>query len=116
MSPRRRTNLTWLPLWVDSRKTGGLETTLDLAEGLRFKPSRPLPRLGESGALLSPGADVAGEYGCLKHRLKGKGRPLPENDIWIAAAARHHELILVTRDGHFREVEELQIAAWANRR
>jgi len=33
--------------------------------------------------------DVAREYGRLKQRLKEKGRPLPENDIWIAAAAKH---------------------------
>jgi tRNA(fMet)-specific endonuclease VapC len=32
--------------------------------------------------------DVAREYGRLKQRLREKGRPLPENDIWIAATAR----------------------------
>jgi tRNA(fMet)-specific endonuclease VapC len=49
----------------------------------------------------------------LKQRLKEKGRPLPENDIWIAAAAKRHEMVLVTRDRHFREVEDLQTADWA---
>jgi tRNA(fMet)-specific endonuclease VapC len=39
------------------------------------------------------------------------GRPT-ENDIWIAATAKHHELVLVTRDRHFREVDDLRIADW----
>jgi len=48
----------------------------------------------------------------LKQRLKEKGRPLPDNDIWIAAAAKHHGMVLVTRDRHFNEVDDLQIAGW----
>jgi len=55
---------------------------------------------------------VAREYGRLKQRLKEKGRPLPENDIWIAASANHHGMTLVTRDIHFKEVEGLQTADW----
>ena len=41
-----------------------------------------------------------------------KGRPIPENDIWIAATARPYDLILVTRDPHFNEVESLPTVAW----
>jgi predicted nucleic acid-binding protein len=44
-----------------------------------------------------------------------KGRPLPENDIWIAATAVHHGIVLVTRDHHFQEVEDLQIEDWGGR-
>lgn len=57
--------------------------------------------------------EIAREYGGLKQRLKEKGRPIPENDIWIAAAAKIHGMILVTRDGHFAEVEDLQTTDWA---
>src|ERR1700759_3762574 len=28
---------------------------------------------------------TAREYGQIKNRLRAKGRPIPENDIWIAA-------------------------------
>jgi tRNA(fMet)-specific endonuclease VapC len=55
---------------------------------------------------------VAREYGRLKQVLRTKGRPLPENDIWIAAVALVHELVRVTRDGHFLEVDELLTASW----
>jgi tRNA(fMet)-specific endonuclease VapC len=63
-------------------------------------------------ALVSCDLDVAREYGRLKQRLKEKGRPLPENDIWIAVAARRHRMTLVTRDSHFQEVEDLETADW----
>ncbi|MFM7324349.1 MAG: PIN domain-containing protein, partial [Nodosilinea sp.] len=50
--------------------------------------------------------------GEVKNRLRFKGRPLPENDVWIAAVALQHDLILVTRDAHFQEVENLQTVGW----
>ena len=54
------------------------------------RPSENLDRveLFASGrAVIVCGLDVAREYDRLKQRLKEKGRPLPENDIWIAASA-----------------------------
>jgi tRNA(fMet)-specific endonuclease VapC len=56
--------------------------------------------------------ETARHYGAIKQHLFRKGRPIPENDIWIAASARQHELILATRDGHFEEVENLTIELW----
>jgi tRNA(fMet)-specific endonuclease VapC len=57
-------------------------------------------------------AETAQQYGEVKNKLRLKGRPLPENDIWIAALALQHDLILVTHDAHFQEVESLRTAAW----
>jgi len=48
----------------------------------------------------------------MKQRLREKGRPLPENDIWIAAAAKRYGLVLVTRYRHFREVDDLTVVEW----
>ena len=56
--------------------------------------------------------ETAQWYGIIKERLQRKGRPIPNNDIWIAAIAMQHDLILVTRDAHFDEVESLQIEYW----
>uniref|UniRef100_Q021Q2 Virulence associated protein C n=1 Tax=Solibacter usitatus (strain Ellin6076) TaxID=234267 RepID=Q021Q2_SOLUE len=56
---------------------------------------------------------VAREYGRLKQCLKQKGTPLPENDIWIAAAATCHGMTLVTRDHHFDRIEGLQTSDWS---
>jgi tRNA(fMet)-specific endonuclease VapC len=33
---------------------------------------------------------TARHYGQIKHRLRRKGRPLPDNDLWIAALAQEH--------------------------
>ena len=55
---------------------------------------------------------VAREYGQIRAELRKKGRPIPENDIWIAACARQHGLTLVTRDRHFDQVDGLQTEAW----
>lgn len=51
-------------------------------------------------------------YGEIKNALSVKGRPIPENDIWIAAVAIQHGLILVSRDSHFDEIDKLKIEAW----
>ena len=70
-------------------------------------------RFASGRAIVSSDIDVARENGKLKQYLKKKGRSLPENDIWIAAAAKCHGMVLVTRDRHFREVEDLPTADWA---
>ncbi|MBN3893737.1 MAG: type II toxin-antitoxin system VapC family toxin [Nostoc sp. NOS(2021)] len=57
-------------------------------------------------------AETARHYGNVKNNLRLKGRPLPENDIWIAALTLQYNLTLVTRDAHFQEVENLQTVIW----
>jgi tRNA(fMet)-specific endonuclease VapC len=57
-------------------------------------------------------ANTARQYGDVKNRLRIKGRPLPENDVWIAALALQHNLTLVTRDAHFQQVDSLQTVSW----
>ena len=56
--------------------------------------------------------DTAKRYGDIENRLKEKGRPIPENDIWIAAIAQQYALTLVTRDTHFDSVENLKVEVW----
>jgi tRNA(fMet)-specific endonuclease VapC len=66
----------------------------------------------ENAVLLCDGV-TAQWYGQIKDGLRKKGSPIPENDIWIAAIALQHDLILVTRDDHFRDVIGLQIERWS---
>jgi tRNA(fMet)-specific endonuclease VapC len=51
-------------------------------------------------------------YSDVKLALKKKGRPIPENDIWIAASALQHGLVLITRDKDFDTVEGLTVEKW----
>ena len=63
-------------------------------------------------AVLGCNIQTARYYGEVKNKLRLKGRPLPENDIWIAALALQYNLTLVTRDAHFKEIENLQTVTW----
>ncbi len=56
--------------------------------------------------------DTAKMYGVIKNVLYAKGKPIPENDIWIAAIAKQYELTLVTQDAHFNNVDDLVIENW----
>ena len=40
-------------------------------------------------------------YAALYARLRKAGTPIPTNDLWIAALAIEHELVLYSRDAHF---------------
>ena len=60
-----------------------------------------------STALIGCNQETARQYGRIKSILRAKGRPIPENDIWIAAQALQHQLTLVARDDHFQEVDTI---------
>ena len=56
--------------------------------------------------------ETANNYALIKTKLLNKGKPIPENDIWIAAIAQQYELRLITRDKHFDEIEGISIENW----
>ncbi len=43
-------------------------------------------------------------YAAIYAKLRRKGTLIPTNDIWIAALALEHGLILYTRDAHFQHI------------
>ena len=65
-----------------------------------------------ANAILDCDTDTARQYGSIKQSLRSKGRPIPDNDIWIAATALQHDLTLVTEDAHFDEVDTLDCVQW----
>ena len=71
-----------------------------------------IDRLIELCPVVSQSLDTARFYGLTKKRLQEEGRPIPENDIWIAAAALQHGLAVATGDPHFDHVEDLSVEAW----
>ena len=52
------------------------------------------------------------QYGSIKAALRRKGKPIPENDIYIAALALQHNLAVATRDKHFKEIDGISIVEW----
>ncbi len=65
-----------------------------------------------ANAILNCDTETGRYYGEIKNQLRKVGRPIPENDIWIAALTRQYELTLVSRDQHFQEVDNLQLEVW----
>jgi tRNA(fMet)-specific endonuclease VapC len=66
--------------------------------------------------LRKPGVEVlyAGDattrhYANLFRQLRQQGTPIPTNDLWIAALVLERDLILCSRDGHFRDLPQLSL-------
>jgi tRNA(fMet)-specific endonuclease VapC len=51
--------------------------------------------------------DTAEFYARVYWDLKRKGKPIPTNDLWVAASAMRHGLALFTYDGHFDNIDGL---------
>ena len=57
-------------------------------------------------------ADTARYYAEVWTELRSSGKPIPSNDVWIAALARQHHHSLVSRDRHFEAVRGLPVITW----
>jgi tRNA(fMet)-specific endonuclease VapC len=51
-------------------------------------------------------------YAEITLELKRKGKPIPTNDLWIAALCRQHSLPLLSRDHHFDLVSGTRRIGW----
>ncbi len=58
--------------------------------------------------------DTARYYGQIDSGLRKRGKPLPRNDIWIAANCLEHGCLLLTLDRHFDDIEFLPRAPLAD--
>ena len=65
-----------------------------------------------SNSILTCDTETSQQYGKIKNSLRVKGRPIPENDIWIAAIAKQYKLTLISRDEHFKEIRGLSTISW----
>jgi len=88
-------------LYYGARKSSQIDRNIEL-----------LDEFAARSTIVNCDLALARRYGLVKDRLREKGRPIPENDIWIAAVALSHQLTLITRDDHFHYVEDLALQAW----
>ena len=51
-------------------------------------------------------------YAAIGLELKTKGKPIPANDLWIAALCRQYSLPLLSQDRHFDFVPGLRRIDW----
>ena len=79
------------------------------------RPLQNLPRYLEfisACRAVALGRETATLYAQTRLALKRKGRPIPMNDVWIAAQCLEHSWILVTDDTDFDYVDELILEHW----
>lgn len=71
-----------------------------------------IQELANESALLPCDSTTARHYGQIKNQLRSKGKPIPENDIWIAAIAQQYSPTLISRDDHFKAIDNMVISSW----
>jgi predicted nucleic acid-binding protein len=83
-----------------------------LRSRLRKRLEKVLATLIRESVVLSLDETTATHYAIIRNELRSLGRPIPENDIWIAALARQHGQTVVSRDRHFDYVPDLVRRSW----
>jgi tRNA(fMet)-specific endonuclease VapC len=57
--------------------------------------------------VLWPDEDTTYHYARIWIQLRRQRTPIPTNDLWIAALAVQHNLVLYSRDAHFDQIGQL---------
>ena len=73
---------------------------------------RSLGRMLDRCKVLEIGIETARHYASIRLELKSVGRPIPANDLWIAALSRQYAIPVMSRDSHFDLVGGLRRQAW----
>lgn len=71
-----------------------------------------LADLEADSTVLDVTVETSRAYAEIRHELCLAGRPIPENDLWIAALARQHRLPLLSNDTHFDQVSGIRRLGW----
>jgi len=58
-------------------------------------------------AILYADEQTTHHYASVYRQLRKQGTPIPTNDMWIAALALQHSLVLCARDAHFDALPQL---------
>jgi predicted nucleic acid-binding protein len=59
--------------------------------------------------LVECGAATADRYALVYAALRRQGRPVPTNDLWIAASCLEHGAALLSLDAHFKDIGGLRV-------
>jgi len=94
--------ITWGELLYGAEKSRQHKRTMELLEEFRsFVPVLPMPESAGS------------TYGAIRASLESKGRPIGNNDLWIAAHAKEANLTVVTNnEREFQRVPGLKVQNW----
>lgn len=73
---------------------------------------RSLQRMLDRCKVLDIDIQTARHYAAIRLELKSGGKPIPANDLWIAALSRQHAISVMSRDSHFDFVAGLRRCTW----
>ncbi len=93
----------WIPLIVLAEIKAGFYGGSQHRNEILLQSFLVRPTVG----ILLPARETAEHYARLFVQLKRAGTPVPDNDLWIAALALQHDLRLITRDRHFKQIPQL---------
>ena len=79
---------------------GGTKESTNIKELEQFLDS---PRVN----LLTLDEETAEFYAKIYWEVKKKGKPIPTNDLWVAASAMRHALAIFSYDAHFANIPGL---------
>ena len=71
-----------------------------------------LQRMLDRCAVLAVDIQTARHYAAIRLELKSSGKPIPANDLWIAALSRQHAMSVMSLDSHFDSVGGLRRRTW----
>jgi len=96
--------VTYGELLYGAQKSHSTKKTLKILQELTsLIPPLPIP------------IDAANHYGEIRSKLEKKGRPIGNNDLWIAAHALAMDLVVVTNNvKEFSRVAKLQLENWVS--
>ena len=94
--------ITWAELQYAAEKSMQRKKALQLLEEFKsFVPVLPIPE------------NAGNIYGVIRASLESKGKPIGNNDLWIAAHAKAAVLTIVTNnEREFQRVPGLKVQNW----
>jgi predicted nucleic acid-binding protein len=78
----------------------------------RIRYEEWLSDFAANSEVLNVDEQTAAHYARINVELKKSGRPIPSNDIWIAALALQHAQPIMTRDNHFDAIKGIRRLTW----
>lgn len=82
---------------------GALNSSMSLKNIIKYK------EFIDDCLILNTTTTIAEEYAETRKQLKNIGKPIPENDLWIAAICKSYELSLISNDNHFKYIDNLKM-------
>ena len=101
-----RFSVVWLPvIVVGELRFGALKSQRASANAQRIELL--ISRCG----IIEIKASTSQLYAQTRLALLQRGRPVPENDLWIASLCLEHNLTLATSDRHFEQIGGLKVVS-----